>query len=81
MNFSLFDVVALVQDVPGEQLRAGMVGAVVEIFAKPNLAYLVEFCDQSGRTIALSALLPEQLRLAEGDDLVPINGDAAPRHR
>ncbi len=61
MAFSLFDVVVLTKDMPEHGLKAGMKGAVVEVHTKPALAYEVEFCDGSGRTIALLALLPDQL--------------------
>jgi hypothetical protein len=64
MIFSLFDVVTLMQDVPEEALRAGMVGAVIDVYTEPVVAYEVEFCDALGRTIGQLALLPGQLRLA-----------------
>lgn len=64
MTFLLFDVVTLMQDVPEEALRAGMVGAVIDVYTEPVVAYEVEFCDALGRTIGQLALLPEQLRLA-----------------
>ena len=63
MKFLLLDVVTLMQNIPEEELHEGMVGAVVEIFNKPNEAYLVEFCDSLGRTLKLLPLLPEQLQL------------------
>lgn len=62
-NVSLLDVVALLRDIPNEGLRAGMKGTVVDIHQSPNLAYEVEFCDERGRTIALVALLPNQVEL------------------
>jgi hypothetical protein len=65
MTFAIFDVVVLTQDIPEEGLRAGMKGAVVEVYANPVPSYEVEFCDASGRTIALLALRPDQLRRAE----------------
>lgn len=61
MKFSLFDVVVLAEDLPDEGLRAGMNGAVVDIYTQPREAYEVEFCDPAGRTLALLALLPDQL--------------------
>ena len=61
MNFALFDVVVLAEDLPDEDLYAGMNGAVVDIHTSPCKAYEVEFCDSEGRTIALLALLPNQL--------------------
>jgi len=61
MSFALFDVVVLAEDLPEEGLRAGMNGTVVDIHVKPCEAYEVEFCDDSGQTIAALALLPSQL--------------------
>jgi len=63
MTFALFDVVILTKDMPEDGLKAGMKGAVVDVHTKPTLAYEVEFCDGSGRTIALLALLPDYLKL------------------
>lgn len=60
----LLDVVELVVDVPDEQLAAGAVGTVVEIFDPPR-AYEVEFVDQDGRTIALVVLTDDQLALRQ----------------
>jgi hypothetical protein len=69
MNFSLFDVVTLLKDVPEDDLRAGMVGVVVDLYTKPVMAYEVEFCDVMGRTIGQCALLPEHLRLANDTEI------------
>lgn len=73
MTFSLFDSVTLIQDLPDDGLRAGMVGAVVDVYTKPAVAYEVEFADAYGRTIAQLALFPEQIRPYKA-------GDAMPRH-
>lgn len=56
-----FEVVVLAEDLPNEGLTKGMVGTIVFIHEKPNLAYMVEFIDDEGRTIALPSLLPEQV--------------------
>lgn len=64
MNFNLFDVVILADDLPSENLQAGMKGTVVDIYTKPCEAYEVEFCDNAGRTIAMLALLPNQLLIS-----------------
>ena len=56
-----FEVVVLAQDLPAEGLTKGMAGAIVFIHEKPNLAYMVEFVDDKGRTIAMPDLLPEQI--------------------
>jgi hypothetical protein len=66
---SVFDVVTLMHDIPEEGLRAGMVGAVIDVYAEPALAYEVEFCDALGRTIGQLALLPEQLRPATAAEI------------
>jgi hypothetical protein len=66
MKISLFDVVALVEDVLEEGLHAGMKGAVVDVHTEPTLAYEVEFCDDLGRTISQIALLPHQIVAAPG---------------
>lgn len=62
MNRTELDVVVLAEDLPDEGLTKGMTGTIVMIFSAPTLGYLVEFCDEEGRTIAMPALLPEQLK-------------------
>jgi hypothetical protein len=57
----LLDVVALVEDLPGQQLQRGQVGTVVETLG-PGV-YEVEFSDNEGRTYASAALGSEQLLL------------------
>ncbi len=52
-------VVALVEDLPSENLRRGQVGTVVESLAPA--VFEVEFCDNDGRTYASLALRAEQL--------------------
>lgn len=56
-----FETVVLAEDLPDEGLTKGMLGAIVLIHEKPNLAYMVEFVDDEGRTIAMLSLLPEQI--------------------
>ncbi len=60
-DLQLLDVVALVEDVPGEALQRGQVGTIVEQLA-PGV-YEVEFSDNEGRTYASTALRAEQLLL------------------
>lgn len=50
MRFKELDVVSL-RAAHGE-LRAGAVGTVLEVFTKPEPAYLVEFDDEDGTTLA-----------------------------
>ena len=71
MTFLLFDPVTLVQDLPDDGLRAGMVGAIVDVYTKPAVAYEVEFADAYGRTIAQLALFPDQVRPYEAGDAIP----------
>lgn len=56
------DVVVLGEDLPGEGLVKGSVGTIVMVFDTPTPGYLVEFCDEEGRTIAMPALQPAQLK-------------------
>lgn len=62
MDRAELDVVVLTEDLPNEGLTKGMVGTIIMIFQTPTLAYLVEFCDDEGRTIAMPALLPAQVK-------------------
>lgn len=62
MKRTELDVVVLGEDLPDEGLVKGTVGTIVMVFDTPTLGYLVEFCDKEGRTIAMPALLPTQLK-------------------
>ena len=53
------DVVALLQDLPEQDLYQGQVGTVVELLA-PDV-FEVEFSDNEGRTYASLALRADQL--------------------
>jgi len=52
------DVVRLLRGSPARGLAPGALGAIIHVFTRPNLAYEVEFCDDSGRTIAQLPLEP-----------------------
>ncbi|NDO81142.1 DUF4926 domain-containing protein [Citrobacter sp. NCU1] len=62
MKRAELDVVVLGEDLPNEGLVKGTIGTIVMVFDTPTLGYLVEFCDEEGRTIAMPALLPTQLK-------------------
>lgn len=62
MKRAELDVVVLGEDLPDEGLEKGTVGTIVMVFDTPTLGYLVEFCDKEGRTIAMPALLPAQIK-------------------
>jgi len=55
----LLDVVALIDDLPENNLSRGQVGTVVEVLA-PGV-FLVEFSDNKGRTYAMLPVRAEQL--------------------
>ncbi|HLF06896.1 MAG TPA: DUF4926 domain-containing protein [Thermoplasmata archaeon] len=59
----LFDVVRLLHDQPGLDLKAGMEGAVVEVDSVPTEGYEVEFVDETGRTMGLASFPREELEL------------------
>ena len=54
----LFDLVALLHDLPGTTLVAGNVGTIVEVLGEGD-AYLVEFSGASGETFAIEPLQPK----------------------
>lgn len=58
-KIKLFDSVALLEDLPEENLRRGQIGAVVEVYNNGE-AFEVEFVDLDGRTYGLLTLWPEQ---------------------
>lgn len=61
-HLSVFDVVALLADVPGAGLARGQVGTVVEMLDKDNV--LVEFSGDDGRAYGIvSCLIVELLVL------------------
>lgn len=66
------DVVKLTKDVPEHSLNTGQVGTVLEVFYRPNLAYLVEFCNGDGETIALLPLTPDFLQLQQSFHKQPL---------
>ena len=63
MGYSIFDVVVLTEDIPEEGLRAGMKGAIIEVYSQPVERYEIEFCDEQGRTVAQLALCSDQFQL------------------
>lgn len=58
-DIEMLAVVALLEDLPDQQLVRGQVGTVVERWASG--VYEVEFCDDSGRTYAMAALRADQM--------------------
>ena len=61
-EIKLFDGVALLENLPEENLWRGQIGAVVETYNEGE-AFEVEFVDTNGRTYGLLALRAEQVML------------------
>ncbi|MHB8500478.1 MAG: DUF4926 domain-containing protein [Candidatus Acidiferrales bacterium] len=59
MGPKLLDVVALLEDIPANDLVRGQVGTIVEILAQG--VYEVEFSDDNGHSYATLALPSNQL--------------------
>ncbi|EMO3463206.1 TPA: DUF4926 domain-containing protein [Klebsiella variicola] len=62
MKRAELDVVVLGEDLPNEGLVKGTLGTIVMVFNTPTTGYLVEFCDEKGKTIAMPVLFPAQLK-------------------
>ena len=62
-------VIALVA-LPDKQVMAGDLGAIVEVYNTPSLAYDVEFVNPDGTTRALVTLTPQQVRRLEPTDVI-----------
>lgn len=56
---NLYDVVALLEDLPDEKLKRGQVGTIIEKWEAD--VYEVEFADTNGVTYAQVALRADQL--------------------
>ncbi|MEU5668917.1 DUF4926 domain-containing protein [Micromonospora sp. NPDC047762] len=62
----LYDVVELREAIPGEDLPAGAVGAIIDVFDGPPPMYEVEFTDTDGRTVAMVTLRADQVSRRDG---------------
>ena len=70
MTPRLLDVVVLTRDIPGDGLRRGDLGTIVEVHSAA--AFIVEFVAASGRTQALVTLGPADVRAVADNDLVTV---------
>jgi len=68
-NIKLFDIVALMVDLPEYNLWCGQVGTVVEILAHGQ-AFEVEFSDNDGRTYESLGLRADQLLVLHYEPLL-----------
>lgn len=66
----LLDTVICTEDFPQAQVLTGDLGAIVEIYTQPHLAYEVEFVNPDGTTRALLALEPNQVRRLSTRDVI-----------
>lgn len=70
MKFAELDPVVLRRDVPERGLRAGDLGAVVEIYGEHGLE--VEFLQASGQTKALVTLTATDVRAVAANDILAV---------
>ena len=68
--FRELDTVVLLRDIPDAGLRAGDLGAVVQVYPSDTLE--VEFVAASGRTQALETLRATDVRPVRDDDLLSV---------
>jgi hypothetical protein len=74
MKYKLLDTVVLDRDLPQYGLRAGDLGAVVEVYEPDGLE--VEFVTASGKTQALVTLNVDAVRPVQENDLVAVRSVA-----
>jgi len=74
MTFKKLDTVVLARDLAEHGLRAGDLGAVVEVYEPDGLE--VEFVTASGKTQALVTLTVADVRQVEDSDLVSVRSVA-----
>ncbi len=70
MTFALLDTVVLNHDLPQYDLRAGDLGAVVELYGSDGVE--VEFVQASGQTKALVTLRAADLRAVAQSDILAV---------
>jgi hypothetical protein len=70
MKFALLDTVVLTHDLPEHGLRAGDLGAVVELYGEDGVE--VELVQASGQTKALLTLRASDLRSVAQSDILAV---------
>lgn len=70
MQFKPLDTVVLVRDLPQNGLRAGDLGAIVEVYGARGVE--VELVRASGQTQALVTLETKDLRSLGADDILTV---------
>ncbi len=74
MKFKTLDTVVLSKDLPDRGLRAGDLGAVVQVYKPDGLE--VEFVAASGRTVALVTLKVDDVREVADSDLITVRSSS-----
>mgnify|MGYP001377395222 CR=1 FL=1 len=74
MKYKLLDTVVLDRNLPQHGLRAGDLGAIVEVYEPDGLE--VEFVTASGKTQALVTLNVDDVRPVQESDLVTVRSVA-----
>lgn len=69
-QLDLLDTVIAAANFPEHRVLAGDLGAIVEIYSAPSLAYEVEFVNPDGSTRALLTLAPSQVRQLSPADVL-----------
>ncbi|MCI0478144.1 MAG: DUF4926 domain-containing protein [Anaerolineales bacterium] len=69
-NLTLLDTIIATDNFPQNQVLAGDLGTIVEIYTRPQLAYEVEFVNPDGTTRALLTLTPNQVRQLDPNDVI-----------
>jgi len=72
--FRELDTVVLLRDVPEAGVRAGDLGAIVQVYSPEALE--VEFVTASGQTQALLTLAARDVRAVRDDDLLAVRSTA-----
>ena len=70
MTYQLLETVVLSRDIPEHGLRAGDLGAVVQVYEPDGIE--VEFVTAAGKTQALLTLRVTDIRHVEATDLVAV---------
>jgi Domain of unknown function (DUF4926) len=70
MSFHTLDTVVLNKDLPEHSLRAGDLGAVVQVYDPDGLE--VEFVTASGKTEAVVTLHASDVRHVEDSDIIAV---------
>lgn len=65
MALNELDVVVSLAPLESGQIAVGAIGTIVHVFTTPSEAYLVDFSNELGETIALITVLPEQIKIRQ----------------